>query len=337
VTSNPRALSWRSARRVCADLGRARVVVGWGALWCLFGCPQLLGDDFASRGPQQGLDLGDAGLVQTHDDSSLPDASAGSGSGGSAGSAGNGGTGGSAGAAGSGGSTGVTDPAAALRELLLHRYRFEGTGAAAVDAMGAAGDGVLQGTTLSGTGYVALTGGAYVDLPNGMISSLQDATFETWLVWHGGAGILQRIFDFGSSSGGEGAQGSGASYVFLSPSDTTTGPIRGGFTKDGLNGFVWIDGVSVIAIETLTHVAMVVDSQTDLASLYVNGQPDGAVTLTLRLSEINDNNNWLGRPQVSGHAALNGDLHEFRIYGGALAADQIALSYQLGPDPTELE
>jgi hypothetical protein len=63
--------------------------------------------------------------------------------------------------------------------------------------------------------------GAYIDLPNGLITALgPNATFETWLTWNGPVGSSwQRVFDFGSSDGGEDTSPTGAAsyYVFLTP------------------------------------------------------------------------------------------------------------------------
>ena len=39
----------------------------------------------------------------------------------------------------------------------------------------------------------------------------------TWVTWNGG-GAWQRIFDFGTSDGGEGNSGTGQKYLFLTPS-----------------------------------------------------------------------------------------------------------------------
>jgi len=42
---------------------------------------------------------------------------------------------------------------------------------------------------LTGTGSLVLAGGTtdqFVDLPNGIIKSLTNATFEVWLTWAGG-------------------------------------------------------------------------------------------------------------------------------------------------------
>jgi len=121
----------------------------------------------------------------------------------------------------------VADPPALT---LKHRYSFsEAPGSTTVrDAVGGA-DGVLRGAgaTFSGAGTLSLPGGGistappetiagYVDLPNGLISPLVNASFEAWVTWQG-AGAWQRIFDFGTSAAGEDLSTGQGNYLFLSP------------------------------------------------------------------------------------------------------------------------
>ena len=82
-----------------------------------------------------------------------------------------------------------------MKSALLHRYSFDGTGTAVTDSVGAA-HGTVVNAQLSGSGTVVLGGGTtdqYVDLPNGIVSSLTNATFEAWITWDGGNG-WQRVF-----------------------------------------------------------------------------------------------------------------------------------------------
>jgi hypothetical protein len=115
-----------------------------------------------------------------------------------------------------------------LTNSLVHRYRFDGSGTTITDAIGDS-DGVLQSTTLTGNGQLDLAGGTsgeFVDLPNGLVSSLTDATLEVWLSWSGNA-IWERIFDFGDNSNTtEGNQGTGTTYLFLTPHSGATGGRR---------------------------------------------------------------------------------------------------------------
>ena len=64
----------------------------------------------------------------------------------------------------------------------MHRYSFNDdfSSAVATDSVGGA-NGDLIGASLDGLGNVLLAGdGGYVNLPNGIISSLTNATFEMW-------------------------------------------------------------------------------------------------------------------------------------------------------------
>jgi len=118
----------------------------------------------------------------------------------------------------------------ALRAALVHRYSFDGTGTVATDSVGAA-DGTVVGARLARTGSVVLAGGStdqYVDLPNGIIHPLIDATIEVWLTWDGGTG-WQRIFDFGSSNAPEGSRGGAVTTLFLTPEGGGPGGMIGAF------------------------------------------------------------------------------------------------------------
>ena len=89
-------------------------------------------------------------------------------------------------------------------------------------------DGVLkgEGAAFDGNGQLSLPGGTtsaadpaagYVDLPNGIISPLVNVSFEAWVTWAGPASAWQRIFDFGTSAGGEDVVDGNGAYFFLSP------------------------------------------------------------------------------------------------------------------------
>jgi hypothetical protein len=227
----------------------------------------------------------------------------------------------------------------ALVATLAHRYSFEGSGSSVVDSVGAANGSVVNGQ-LSGTGTVELSGSLltenYVNLPNGIISSLSSATIEVWLTWNGGE-AWQRIFDFGSSEDGENERGGGVNYLFLTPSSNDPVPtVRTAFqsTNPDTNGEVLINAAPALPVGVEQHVAVVVDGQANTLALFINGSAAGSIALPSQLSAINDNNNWLGRSQYTDgpDPGLAGSISEFRIYGAALSAAQIALSFGLGKD-----
>jgi hypothetical protein len=225
-----------------------------------------------------------------------------------------------------------------LRSALVHRYRFEGTGTVATDVTNGSNGNVVN-ATLDGTGTLTLPGGtpdAYVDLPNALVSTLHDATFEVWFTWSGGS-AWQRIFDFGDvTSGTEGARGTGRSYLFLTPKNAASGVLRAVYKK--ANGSeVVIDGSAALPTGMLCHLAVVADDTGGKLSLYLNGTLQKSVAWSDSLSLLNDVNEWLGRSQYSADPGLQGKFEEFRIYGAALSAAQIATSFGAGPNPKFLE
>jgi hypothetical protein len=117
-----------------------------------------------------------------------------------------------------------------------------------------------------------------------------------------------------------------------------------------------------------THVAVVVDSENMKMSIYMNGEPqngyafvsgyigpveniepvvvstagpydwstplaDGTMPPPVDLSTILDHNNWLGRSQFIADDSFGGTYEEFRLYAGALTAEQIGISFKAGPNP----
>jgi hypothetical protein len=227
-----------------------------------------------------------------------------------------------------------------LIEALAHRYRFDGDGTAVADVAGGA-DAALMSGMLDSDSVLELTGGAtgpYVDLPNGTISALSNATFEVWVSWSG-VSDWERIFDFGDSTAGtEDATDYGASYLFLSPRVNIEGvkTMRAAFTHDGDPALVIVDG-DPLPTTGVHHVAVVVDDSNDQLRLYMNGVLQGSAVLTQSLSSIRDINNWIGRSQFTGDKALTGEIHEMRIYDRALSEGQIAVSVAAGADPEFLE
>lgn len=230
---------------------------------------------------------------------------------------------------------------ASLKAALIHRYDFEGNGTNVLDRVGSAHGIVTQGATLSkldGKGVVLLgggTSGAYVDLPNRLVSSLTNATFEAWVTWGGGK-AWQRVFDFGDSTATspENNPASGKSYLFAS----ARGGLGGVLTAYSLNGSTEetaVSGPSPLA-QTLNQMVVVADAANDQLALYVNGALIGTQAWTGSLAAINDVNVWLGRSQFAADPELSGVYHEFRMYGAALSAAQIATAYRGGPDPVFL-
>ena len=230
---------------------------------------------------------------------------------------------------------GVAETCAPLKTALLHRYSFEVSGALAADSIGSADADIVA--TTAADGRVTFAGGtsaAYVDLPNGIISALGDASFEVWLEWSGG-GAWQRIFDFGSNDAGEGNQGIGQTYLYLTPRDGINGsgnPLRASFSLNGTGGETTVKTSAPLATTSMQHIVLVVDDANNQLRLYLNGEISALTGFNGSLSTLDDVNNWLGRSNYK-DAHFGGSIEEFRIYGAALSDAQVAASSGFGPNP----
>jgi hypothetical protein len=247
---------------------------------------------------------------------------------------------GSGGAAGSGGSTGgqaqggVAGSAGGATVSLIHRYTFRGDGIDVIDSIGTANGNVL-GTTLDGKGSVNLVDTnpeQYVELPSFLLRGLRSATFETWVTWSGGP-KWQRIFDFGEDLSGEhGSRGTGRSYLFFTPDDGT------GFPKVVFGKPKTVESTLFYANTSFpkdrpTHTAVVVDASKKTISVFVDGGFQGSAEFNDSLDYVYDINNWLGRSNFAADAGFNGTFHDFRIYDGALDANQILANRSAGMPP----
>ncbi len=242
------------------------------------------------------------------------------------------------------GCSALTDTAACteLRGAIRNLYTFDGTGTTVItdsangangtllDAAGVTPVADLQRFQLNGR--LNLNGsGPFVELPDGLISSLTNATFEVWTGWRGGA-AWARIFDFGDNDGG-----AGLTYLFLTPANSINGNLRVAYSVAGPGvAETLVDGPTPLAAVgaadgTLQHLAVVIDDTAGLMRLYANGVELGQVALAGDLAAINDTNNWLGRSNFPVDPPLFGSLVEFRIYDQALSAAQISISFQAGP------
>jgi hypothetical protein len=230
---------------------------------------------------------------------------------------------------------------AALKAALVHRYTFAGTGTMVADSIGSA-HGTVVNTVLHGDGKLELEGGSsdqYVDLPNGLVKTLTNATFESWVTWRG-CGGWERIFDFGDAGGGENARGYASTTLYLTPQSSNGRDVMfGAFKRADQQALNETRAASNEPLQTgvMVQVVLVIDDAADLISLYRNGQFEGSAAFSDSLSMLNDVNDWLGRSQYVADPSFGGTLYDFRIYGVALTAAEVQASFVGGPDPAFLE
>lgn len=248
----------------------------------------------------------------------------------------NGGDGGEAppGGGGAAGAPVVIPDAGALDFLPVHRYRFDGNDDVAVDDVGGADGVVVGGATQDGSGAVVLDGNDdYVDLPNGIVSALGDATFSAWVTWNGN-NCWHRIFSFGNTEQGEGIVGDASTELFVTPvncafAGQTTG-ITALFEVQGqASGGIWSE---VQFDAELHHVALVFEDATPFMTLYLDGEAVGSGPTCCRLSDLVDENNWLGQSQWEQDFRFPGVYETFSIYAQALTPQQVATLFAAGPE-----
>jgi hypothetical protein len=230
---------------------------------------------------------------------------------------------------------------AALKAALLHRFSFTGVGTAAIDSVGSAHATVVN-AELRGDGNLELAGGwtdQYVDLPNGIVKVLTNATFEAWVTWSG-CGGWERVFDFGDAGGGENVRGYASTTLYLTPQSMNGRDVMFGAFKradeQALNETRTASNQPLQA-GPMVQIVLVVDDASNLMTLYRNGAFEGSVAFPDSLSMLNDVNNWIGRSQYVADPSFSGTLHEFRIYNAALSAAEVQASFVAGTDPAFLE
>ncbi len=185
---------------------------------------------------------------------------------------------------------------------------------------------VLPGTT--NPNQPASTISAYLDLPNGFISSRTDVTIEAWITplssqnW-------QRVFDFGNSSV---TYGPGA----LPGEHRLEGKLNGGSTTT-----VDTDLSSITETDTEHH--FVLTAEDGAVSFGSNGRRvrwfrdsvlQGSLDLGFRLPDLDDVNNWIGRSLWSDDRNSHMSINELRVYDRAISAGEISASFDAGADST---
>ena len=250
-----------------------------------------------------------------------------------------------------------------LQAALVNRYSFNDpagdaiAGTAITDSTDAA-DGVIIGDGAIFTGSaISLPGGAgdstaaYVDLPNGLLSTHNTVTFEAWFTVETTTNAWGRIWDFGSSAGGEvpgsGGGGEGQDYFMYAPMQgndinlqrnalRNLDPLTLGIGTAPVNG-TEIDNdpnlASALGVEY--HIATVWEAAGAGGTMttYRDGVlVSGPTATNYNATDMNDVNNWLGRSNWTGDGYLDGEINEFRIYDSALTATQVSSSFDAGAE-----
>jgi hypothetical protein len=269
-----------------------------------------------------------------------------------------------------------------VQAAIRNRYSFNNSPGATVHGMSViedlvgphdgivkGGNGFFTGSQLVFPGGTHADGGAYVDLPNGMISSIEtDATFEAWYTLNSTADDWVRIWDFGDNRAMDGVwveihepgaiTGFAGDTFFYTPMRGTNPNLqRVTLENDGpfsshvppIPGNVNFSNVPLDTSVSQTigqeqHVVVTLVRDADgmgpelipQLSIYLNGGLAGTYIPTAeaahQLVNLHDVNNWLGRSNYAADSVLNGSINEFRIYDHAFTGEQVADSFLRGPN-----
>jgi len=269
-----------------------------------------------------------------------------------------------------------------LHADLIHRWSFnQSAGAAAsgtsltdsignapaiIRGVGANFNGsaiVLPGTTISNQPPSSIS--AYLDLPNGLISSKTNLSVEIWATplsyQH-----FQRLLDFGriaQAGDGLGAPGEITGLAATASGNTssfdglnltlcrdTAGNLSQQRFETRVNGVGAGDttgqyGIADTNVATTagTEYHYVLTFQSGIgnfastggrASWYRNGTLIASLDTSFRLNQIQDVNNWLGRSHWSGDRNTHAAYNEVRVYDHAMTPAEITASFNSGPNPS---
>lgn len=243
----------------------------------------------------------------------------------------------------------------------IHRYSFKNpatnnaTGATIADSMGTAHGVVLgSGAALTGSRLV-LAGGpstaaAYVDLPNGLLSSLSAhnsgagaISIEGWARVTGNR-KWSRIFDFGSTDvgggvGGElagpGGGGSGMDSFLMTAQNNAEVNLRRVHVRnreDGAGASQQLADFGHFTYNRDFHFVVTWREATGEVTVFHDGVQVLVFTTDKPMSAIKDVNVWLGRSNWTSDPNLQGEFDELRIYDFPLSPEEVQYNFRAGPD-----
>jgi hypothetical protein len=225
--------------------------------------------------------------------------------------------------------------------LLVH-YQFDETGGTvATDSSGRGNHGTYVGNPTFGAGSVGgavvLAGGAsdsnapYVSIPNGVLAGAQNLTVATWVTWSGTGGDGQWIYGLGLDSN---------RYVFSGPNWSKSAILRSGITLNSWQAEKGMSSTSALPSGSWQHLAVVVDSTAQTATMYLNGTAIATATeVTIKPSDLYDAtksvSGYIGKSLFPGDAYFNGAVDDFRVYDRALSAAEITRLASRVPDESK--
>lgn len=218
-------------------------------------------------------------------------------------------------------------PLVVSAQTLTQRYSFfnEPNGSTTATDLVASANGTLQGGAVITGGQLVLNGasGTYLNLPGGLITGDSVVTVEAWADF-GTLPVNCYLFSFGNTDG----SGAGEDYIFCAPqaARVTISGVDPGYNAEQNAACGGWSG------RTNVHVVAIYNPPAHYLAVYTNGVLAGINTAeTVSLASVNDVHSYLGRSLYNNDPYAPINVDEFRIYSGALSAQQVALDAASGP------
>lgn len=218
----------------------------------------------------------------------------------------------------------------AIDPALLLQYDFDETsGSVAADSSGRGNDGSYARTPAFGTGVhggsFKMSGGGntsttapYVTIPGGVLNGLSAVTVATWVKRDSSTARNQWLFGLGPDSN---------KYLFAAAANGS-GALSAALTNGSWQAESTMAPGTTLPAGSWRHVTVTVDSASQTAVLYVDGLVAARATgITVKPSDLHDAtknySGYVGRSLYAADPYFGGEVDDFRIYGRALAADEV--------------
>jgi beta-xylosidase len=199
------------------------------------------------------------------------------------------------------------------------RYKFDETGGTvAKDSSGNGFDGTYTGGPVLDGNAVALSGGSYVTIPNGVLKGATSVTVSLRAKWTASTTVNQWIYGLGPDS---------TRYLFTSPSNGSS-LLYSAITTGSWSAESKLPGPTALPGGSWQHLAVTVDGATGTATMYLNGRKVASATgVTVRPGDLYDASKsysgYVGKSLYAADPYFAGAVDDFRIYNTALTGAQI--------------
>jgi hypothetical protein len=172
--------------------------------------------------------------------------------------------------------------------------------------------------------------GAYVDLPENLLTGATDLTVSARVKWDGSGGAWQRIFDIGQDT---------SHYLFAAPTNGD-GNLRAAVKAAPPGDESYTTGYAALPASSWKTVTVTLDTAKHRISLYLDGAlVDTAATDVTAAQLLNSSATragYIGKSQFGNDPLFSGVLDDFSVYKAALSADQVSGLVDKAPTLTKL-